>query len=635
MPITYIIDDETLPSGVTFAGSVAPAFNTWQNVPTSRVAFQQNTNNTGITDFTWDKCAANLAAASPNWGINNDGRNEIGWVHNADLGSGTYGRGITTINTDNGEITDFALLVNVDNSSGTDPTFQGVLTHELGHVLGIGHSAIGHPGFGFFPLPQANRPTMFPYAQNGDGNRLESLELDDILIVSRIYPETVDSPPNQIPFSLTQQKISGRVLKGTDGNFARGVYVRFINTADNNTQTAVLSDFLGKSTGEWDIPGLPTGNWYLVINEISGTIYPDWIETDGVGSSAHTYTGFPEEHYDSNESNHDNASDKNSLPVWSHWNTHNVNMITNEGTLPDLSIRPWGVDQAPPAPPWYKSPDIWVDNDADGNVNEANEPERGNSNNQLTAQITNIGNANASGYKVSFSFRPYTTNSAAPFTSINSVPETGTLATGIPKTYTTTWNLSDTFIQTHFPSQFWNADHFCVKAEIESSSASPLNDANPHNNSTQHNYANVRTAPSPGGFSKARFFIYNHHEEDANASLIWVARKKGWNISFEGIENIHSIPMKPKEWIEVTAVLAPQPGTPPIKEREPVLVDISQRLNGIIVGGVTLALQAAESSFISKLCTPWCIIMYLMLLLLVIILILAIMLSKRSIWAKK
>ena len=305
-------------------------------------------------------------------------------------------------------------------------------------------------------------------------------------------------------------------------------------------------------------------------------------------------------------------------------------MITNQGTLPDLSIRPWGVDQAPPAPPWYKSPDVWVDNDGDSNVNEANEPERGNSNNQLTAQITNIGNANASGYKVSFSFRPYTTNAAAPFTDIQSVTETGSLAAGTPQTYTVTWDLSDTFIQTHFPSQFWNADHFCVKVEIESSSASPLNDANPYNNSTQHNYANVPTAPSPGGLSRAKFFLYNHLEKDANASLIYVVRKKGWEISFEGIENIHYIPMKPKEWIEVTAVLTSQPGTPAIKKNEPVLVDISQRLNGVIVGGVTIALLAPTSSFGSKLCKLWCIIIYIMLLLLVIILIFVIKMWKRS-----
>jgi hypothetical protein len=595
MPITYIIDNETLPAGVTFAGSVAPAFNTWQNVPTSFVTFQQNTNNTGITNFTWNKCAANPAAVSPDWGINNDGRNEIGWVHNADLGFGTYGRGITTVNTDTGEIVDFTLLVNVDNSSGTDPTFQGVLTHELGHVLGIGHTAIGHPGFGFFSLPQANRPTMFPYAQSGDGNRLESLELDDILIVSRIYPETVDSPPNQVPFSLTQQKISGRVLKGTDGTFARGVYVRFINTANNNIQAAVLSDFFGESTGKWDIPGLPTGSWYLVINEISGVIYPGWIETDGVGSSAHTYTGFPEEHYDAAESNHDTATDKVALPVWSTWNTGNVNMVTNEGTLPDLSITPWGVAQAPPAPPWYKSPDIWVNNDGDAIFNEANEPERGNPSNQLTARIKNKGNASASGYQVSFSFRPYTTNAAAPFTAIQTAPETGSLTNGATREYTVTWDLSDTFIQANFPAAFWSADHFCVKAEIESSTASPLSDSNPYNNSTQHNYANVPSAPTPGGLSRANFFMYNHLNEDAMATLTWVARQKGWDVRFEGIENIRGIKMKAKEWIEVTAVLIPKPGAPAIKEGEPVHVDISQGLNGEHVGGVTIALLAPES----------------------------------------
>ncbi len=589
MPVTYIIDNENLPAGVTFAGSVAPAFNTWQDVPTSRLTFQQNVNNTGIANFTWNRCAANPSAINPNWGINNDGRNEVAWLHNSELSA--YGRGITTVNTDNGEIIDFTLLVNVDMSAGTDPTFRGVLTHELGHVIGIGHSAVGHPGFGFLPLPQARRPTMFPYAQNGDGNRLESLELDDILIVSRIYPETADNPPSQVTFSLTQQKISGKVLKGTNGSYARGVYVRFVNTANNDQQTAVLSDFFGKGTGDWDIPGLPTGNWFLMLNEISGVIYPAWIEADGVGSAAHTYTGFPEEYFDIAESNHDIATDRNSLPVWSNWNTRNVNMVTNEGARGDPSIRPWGVDLAPPAPPWYTSPDIWVDNDGDGIVNEANEPARGRSNNKLSARITNIGNANTSRYKVSFSFGPYTTNASAPFVGIGSVNETQALLPGISKVYTVDWDLTKSFIMANFQSQFWNADHFCVRVEIERWATWPLLDANPFNNSTQSNYCNVPVWWMPGKLTTASFYVYNHHTSDAYASLTYEARQKGWDVRFEGIEDAARIPMSPGEWIEVTAVLEPQPGTPPPEEGEPVLIDISQHLNGINVGGITMALQ--------------------------------------------
>jgi len=621
MPVTYIIDAEALPSGVTFAGSVGPAFDAWEDVPTSSLQFQQNANTTGISDFTWNKCAANPAATSPNWGSTTDDRNEVGWVHNADLGSGTYGRGITTVDTDTGEIIDFVLLVNVDNSSGTDPTFQGVLTHELGHVLGIGHTAVGSPDFTYFALPQADRATMFPYAQSGDNDRLETLELDDRLIVSRIYPETVNNPPDQVPFSLTQQMMSGTVTKGTDGSYARGAYVRLVNVADNDVQTGVLSDLQGNEDGKWDLPGLPPGQWYVVLNDLkpSDTIYPAWIEDDGVGSTAHTYYGFPDEHFDAAESNHDTAADKVAMPVWDNWNTHNVNLVTNEGSLPDPSITPWGVSATPPAPPWYQTADIWVDNDADGNVNESDEPLRGKSDNQLSARITNRGNANASAYRVVFAFRPYTTSSSAPKVSIGSVDETGTVAPGASRDYTVTWDLSDTFIQANFPPALWTADHFCADVTIAASGSGTLVDANPHNNHAQTNFTEVPASPSTGGFSKARFFAYNHKDEPAKASLEWVARAKGWNVRFEGIDNPNHIPMQPGEWLPVTVVLEPLAGASTPTRSEPVVIDITQRLDGAQVGGITVQLTAPKPSSGWAICQSTCFVLILSLILLIFI----------------
>lgn len=576
-PVHYIVDAEPLPSGVTIAANITPAFTTWQNVATSTISFQQDTNTTGIANFTWATSAAS-GAATPTWGITTDGRNEVGFVHNSDpgWGPGSYGLGLSTINTDTGEITDFALFVNIDSSGGTDPTLLGVMAHEAGHVIGVGHTSVGSPDFTFFPLPQLQRPTMFPYGQAGDGNRLESLEPDDVAVISRMYPDA----------SFTSgQRMSGAVFKGTNGAFARGVYVRLVSLSNTDDQIATLSDFFGTGTGEWAIPGMPAGSWNVVIDPVSGTIYPGWIEDDGVGSSTNTYAGFPREHFDAAESNHDTATALLSMPIFANWDTNNVVLITNEGTRSDLAIAPWGTSQAPPAPPWWQTPDIWVNNDGDSTVNEPNEPERGRNNNQLFARITNRGNTTSGSYRVRFDFKPYTTNASSPPIAIGSVNETTGLAAGATRDSSITWDLSNL---SSLPAPFDTADHFCVQVTIEDSSGGTLtNDGNPANNFAQNNYGNVPMCTTC--FQRAKFVMYNHLDRPARASLEWAARRGRGKLQFEQIDDPANVVLAAKEYRAVTAHLTSD-------SNEAAIFDVTQRLDGQVVGGLTMALTPSASS---------------------------------------
>jgi hypothetical protein len=573
LPVHYIVDNEPLPGGLTIAGNITPAFSTWQNVPTSSIAFQMDTNTTGIANFTYATCACNPDVVSPTWGITTDGRNEVGFLHNADLGAGSFGKGIGTVNTDTGEITDFVLLINIDSSAGTDPTLTGVMVHEVGHVIGLGHSTVGSPDFTFFPLPQAERPTMFPYAQASDNNRLESLEPDDLLIISRIYPD---------PSFAAGQKISGRVLKGTDGTWTRGVEVRLVSVSDNNDQVGVLSDVLGQSNGAWDVPGLATGDWYVTIDPVAGMIGPDWIEDDNdIGGLATTYGGFPREHYDAAESNHDTASARVTIPVFAGFDSHNVVLVTNEGSRPDLAITPWGFDQAPPAPPWWQTPDIWVDTNMNGIHNESDEPERGRADNKLTAHITNRGNAPLTGYRVHFRFLPYTTNASMPPQEIGVVDETAALAAGATRDSTIDWNLGSSVLSA-LPPPFDTADHFCVQAGIEDPSGGALtNDANPANNFAQNNFVNVPMCTTC--FQRARFVVYNHLAHAARASLRSSVRAGRGELRFEEIADASNIALAPGEYRFVTAHVVSE-------TEQPVLFDVTQQLDGETVGGLTIAL---------------------------------------------
>lgn len=253
---------------------------------------------------------------------------------------------------------------------------------------------------------------------------------------------------------------------------------------------------------------------------------------------------------------------------------------------PDPGIRPWGAALDPPAQPYYKTADIWVDNN--GNIpNEADEPSRGKTDNQLFAQITNFGNAPAASYRVSFAFKPYTTDTSAPSFNIGYQDEATPLGPGDSRSYKVSWDLSDAFIQKNFDKMFWNTEHFCAQVTIEQ----PGNDVNLSNNSAQNNYDNVPTSGA-SGLAHASFFLYNHLDHPATAGLEWIARKPGWNVRFENLADPAQIPLQAKQWLEVVAtVTAVNSDVPRPRRGEPVLIDITQQLDGTVVGGLTLALQ--------------------------------------------
>jgi hypothetical protein len=62
-------------------------------------------------------------------------------------------------------------------------------------------------------------------------------------------------------------------------------------------------------------------------------------------------------------------------------------------------------------------------------------------------------------------------------------------------------------------------------------------------------------------------------------------------LEIQGNENAKRIPMKPKQWIEVIAVATRHPEAPIPCQGAPVLIDVSQQLDGKTVGGLTLAVQ--------------------------------------------
>ncbi|HKR62855.1 MAG TPA: hypothetical protein VJZ00_03915 [Thermoanaerobaculia bacterium] len=304
----------------------------------------------------------------------------------------------------------------------------------------------------------------------------------------------------------------------------------------------------------------PFGNQYGDYNGLSGSaslFFPSWTDR------------------------RNNASEE----IWT------AAITDNGGTGPDPSIKPWGADRIPPAPPWWQTDDIWVDNDADGIPNEPGEPSRGEANNQLTARITNRGSTAATNFRVTFRFKPYTTSGSAPAEFIASVDESGSLAAGASKNYTVAWDLTDAFIQAHFTSMFWAADHFCVQVTVESTGSGTFDDVNLTDNFAQNNFSNV---PVKSKKASAKLYLYNHYDRVAIARLDVQTDVKGWNVRFDGIRNPDQIVMQPKQWIATEALVEADANTPPLARGQIVNVDVSQRLDGNIVGGLTMGLRPEE-----------------------------------------
>lgn len=209
--------------------AIASSFQSWEDVPTSNVAFARgpnttstSTTNDGVLQLFWLENTESTA----------DGLNLAGAVA---LTRRTY----FTSGNRTGEITDAATVFNgfrykwsVDGRSDAVDV-QEVATHEIGHILGLAHTPIG--GATMYPLTIAGR------------TQARSLAPDDEIAVSVSYPA-----PN---FSGTTGTLRGRVSDSSGAN----VFGAHIVAVDLNGN--VKASALSQPDGIYSIQGLPPGNY--------------------------------------------------------------------------------------------------------------------------------------------------------------------------------------------------------------------------------------------------------------------------------------------------------------------------------------------------------------------------------------
>lgn len=236
-------------SGGNIADVVAAAFATWNTAPNAALSVGRGAD-AQVGGPAFD--GTNLICFVCTTDFNSDGTLAVTFTTTANGAGADDKHGGKSLFA--GQILDADILFNpavtftTDGSAGTD--LQTVLTHEIGHFLGLDHSAVV-------------KATMFPYAPPVE----RTLGSDDVAAIAMLYPK--DSP------DLATGSISGRVVL-TDGSPVFGVHV----FADSTTNApaypaAVRKTPIGTLTmpdGTYELQGLPPDRYTVAAEPLDGPV---------------------------------------------------------------------------------------------------------------------------------------------------------------------------------------------------------------------------------------------------------------------------------------------------------------------------------------------------------------------------
>lgn len=220
-PIQYAVASSATQKIADGQAVIGRSFQSWSSIPESRVSFGSG----GVADLRAGK----------------NGINSIS-VNDELFASAGFLAFTTTWFDDAGVIQESDIQID-GPILGDSAKLEGLIEHEIGHMLGLDHSAVVSS-------------TMYPFVAS---NGLSGLESDDRIAIASLYP--------QADFDATRGLFRGSVSGSTGPLF--GAQVVAVNASGSP-----VSSGLTKPDGTFEIRGVPPGSYRLYVEPLDGPVDP-------------------------------------------------------------------------------------------------------------------------------------------------------------------------------------------------------------------------------------------------------------------------------------------------------------------------------------------------------------------------
>ncbi len=217
----------------------------------------------------------------------------------------------------------------LNGTKALQSTFPQVVTHELGHLIGLDHSqGLLENAFGVGSLNfRQHLPIMFPLIFSTGPSEPQ---LDDVVWLSWMYPQGTH-------LQEEAGTIRGQVFRRSGFPLANAnvVAVRVEEQEDGaliesrEIFVSVVSDFLRTGDGAYELPGLPPGDYAVYIEPI----HASFVNGSSVGPHPFFFSDFPKDYFNENESGDsalDDPGEITVIEVKAGMTVEGIHLISNE-----------------------------------------------------------------------------------------------------------------------------------------------------------------------------------------------------------------------------------------------------------------------------------------------------------------